>query len=598
MPPPIAAEATTVSPSARITGGGGGFVAVVSFKEKDGNILDGNQLHRTFRKTPHPDKKRPASSSSSSSLTKGRENNMMDGSPSLFAPCVLLDGKVEEQQQCSTMKMAPVVTAFARSDDGPGHRGRSRNGEDDATATTAASSLSTGDETMATMTTEVGSVRSLPDSHSTGVLSMAASVSQTLLSRALNLRQHEDCQGVVSNPTDKDNQEDADEDSMQDVDIIDAAKAGSAHADSAAAAPGPGLDTSTTVSKDAWQAFCDKIEEVEPPQSVSRQNLEEFRTAREVREQSRRRLEGALGRALGGSLASEVSEVIDRVKTSRDEWFASNQALGFDAVRWAKDNHERRERLVRQVHDSFSHVEKACRGLVSQVMDEADALCGPPPPVKEGGSTGPGATNSKTREKDPNDSTLVDESEPPAVENQASGSKEGASGSVIEGGEEFQAEGAGIEHGDRATGEDDAKPTEPDWDLLLSFEPMRECTQSLMDTTAFLGQVDEHLSTTVTSLSSTLQECRDSLEAFAIDNYNMISDALSEQEDEIQAEMMRNLERRIDFEVAVREQAQQSQSYFRSLVQNIRTAFHGDVAGVSPPATDSSSSAKRTEPGS
>jgi hypothetical protein len=368
---------------------------------------------------------------------------------------------------------------------------------------------------------------------------------------------------------------------MEDVDI----EAGNAEAAAVAEAP----DSSAAVTEEAWQQFCDTLEAKEPPQSASRRNLEAFRQAREVREQSRRRLEGALERGLGlgggGCLASEVSAAVDRVASSRDDWLASNSRLGSDAVQWAQDNHERRGRFVRQVHDSFSHVEKACRGLVSRVMDEASTLCGAPP---GGGGTDPSAADNKTSDKDSDDSMLVDEIEPATAANQASGSKDGALG----------AGSAATADALQAEGEGGGKPTDPDWDSLLSFEPMRECTKTLMDTKAFLGQVDEHLSTTVTSLTGTLQECRDNLEAFAVGNYNMVSDALNAQEDEIQAEMVRNLERRIDFEVAVRQQAEQSQSFFHSLMRNIRTAFHGGAGGdgaAAPP--DSSGSGKRAEPG-
>jgi hypothetical protein len=55
--------------------------------------------------------------------------------------------------------------------------------------------------------------------------------------------------------------------------------------------------------------------------------------------------------------------------------------------------------------------------------------------------------------------------------------------------------------------------------------------------------------------------------------YGMFSETLNSHEGSIQAEMGRNLERRIDFEAAVREQAAESQNFFQHLMTNIRVAY-------------------------
>jgi hypothetical protein len=360
-------------------------------------------------------------------------------------------------------------------------------------------------------------------------------------------------------------EEEEEEDIMQDVDMDDAADPSAAEAEASAC---------------AWQAFCDKLTEFEPPHSSSRQNLEELRKARELREESRRSLEGSLDRQVRDRLASELSAALDRVQSSRDEWWAANEATGDDLVQRATDSHERRTRLVQQVHDSFSRFEKACRGLASGVMNEAGGLlfcgCGSDP-AGEGATTiraGNGGVGSASRNGGDNkrDSTLlVDGSiDDRQVGIQGSGDKVGASVQVA------SATVASIGEGGANDSSQNAKSNEPDWDAILSFEPMRESTQSLMDTKALLGQADEQLSSNLASLSATMKDCLDSLEALTDHAIGMFSEPLDAQEDEIQAGMMRNLERRIDFEVAVREQAEQSQSYFQNLMQNITCANRPD----------------------
>ena len=97
--------------------------------------------------------------------------------------------------------------------------------------------------------------------------------------------------------------------------------------------------------------------------------------------------------------------------------------------------------------------------------------------------------------------------------------------------------------------------------------------------------------TAVASISGTVQECLGGLEAATADVYTMFSETLNAHEDAIQAEMARNLERRIDFEAAVREQAMESQNFFQHLMTNIRVACDPAAAGSA-----SAASAPRADP--
>jgi hypothetical protein len=326
-----------------------------------------------------------------------------------------------------------------------------------------------------------------------------------------------------------------------------------------------------------WAAFCDEIRAAEPPTSAARQNLEEYEQGKGLRNKSTEGFSSSYERRIRETMESQLWGSLEYVKASLEEWASESAQRGSEVGRCMKENHQRRTELRRQVLDAYEQIGTKCRGLAASVMNEADSLCCASAPPNAKASDGGGRAGDEL-----DDSMVAVEEGPDAHDGKAN--KRAAVGP--EDPQEPEANG-GVSGGDGR----EKNLTEEDWDALLSYEPTRENTQALIDANAFLAGVDERLSTAVANISGTVQECLVGLEAATSDVYTMFSETLNAHEDAVQAEMARNLERRIDFEAAVREQAMESQNFFQHLMTNIRVACDpaaGSASAASAPRADPS----------
>lgn len=281
-----------------------------------------------------------------------------------------------------------------------------------------------------------------------------------------------------------------------------------------------------------WDDFCQNIREREPPNSVSRRTLGELTNAGGLRIESQMNLEDTYARS-EQSLMQVLEAALTLVKSEAEQESLAPKAQSQELTKLVKDNHRRRQEFVDFLHDQYRRMEVTYMQLLSGVLNEA-------PTVSMDSAAG--AQDKVAQERSDQEH-----------ENESDRSVNVKVGKVDE-------------HGGTKSG--------PSWEDLLQFAPMRESTELLMVAQEDLEQADAKLNVTLETLSFTLRDALDQLGIVSSDAYQSFSANLEAQEGEIQLLMMRNLERRQNFEAAVREQAEQSKNFFQQFMYSIRTVVN------------------------
>jgi len=109
-----------------------------------------------------------------------------------------------------------------------------------------------------------------------------------------------------------------------------------------------------------------------------------------------------------------------------------------------------------------------------------------------------------------------------------------------------------------------------DWEELLQFEPSRENLELFLEARAMYERADKRFGEAVEEISQHLRDCLEQIETVTAEVYDVVADALGDQERDIRSHLSTNLDRRQAFERNVQETALQSQSFFARLLSSVK----------------------------